>query len=142
MSDLVLVEGTSINLIADQPVIALTQIISLLVLSSIKLAVTNLKAAVETDMSSQLPVVFPYNTTTHTIPGTLTWDGILEGYDKFDGLKKDDVCIITDLNGGTVTFTVLVPAQQPGSPPVPDPQLQYGGTWAIINNPNNKLTVR
>ena len=111
------------------------------VTTSDKIQVDNLKVAVGSDVvdTPELPVT--YETPVASIPGTanITVDEwITLGFLTFkDG---DEIATTDGTQVGIATLTVDVPAQIPGSPNTPDPIVSYPCTLAITASQDKLLS--
>jgi hypothetical protein len=134
----VIINGTTFLIAADAPVVTIPTpaipAFPLVVSSAGKFTALTQPVALKSDMEGQTPgAPVGYTNGAYTIPGTILWDAILSGSAECAKLTKDGSGLIDgDTNSGTVNFDVVVPAQQPGTPPTPDPNTSYPGTWTIV----------
>jgi hypothetical protein len=147
----VLVEGASITVSCDSPVVTAPISHTLTVSSSGKITVDTKKAALKSDMESQSsPAPQSYlNPPYICTGGTIQWDGILAGAFESAKLDKDGNPVIVDDAGGSSNWDVVVPAQDPTKPPsppcvcgtncTPDSTSSYPGTWSINSAGQTKL---
>lgn len=143
----VIVDGASYMVIADAPVVTVPVPAipagSLSVSSDNKLTSEGKKAALKSDMEGQTPVAgIGYINPPYTVPGTLSWDGVLSGSQESVKLTKSGSgAIVDDTDSGAVEWTVVVPAQMPPTASTPDPNTSYPGTWTLLNANQTKLNT-
>ena len=146
----VVVDGATYQVIADPPVVTIpTPAIPAGVLvvnssSDLKGKDETKPASLKTDMEGQSSVTgIGYTNGSYTIPGVLSWDGKLNGsQESAKATKNGSGVTVDDTNSGSVTWTVVTPAQQPSVPsPIPDPNTEYPGTWTLISANNTALTT-
>lgn len=151
----VIVAGAIFLIIADPPIVTVPvpaiPSLPLVINSSGNLKGFSLNAALKTDMEGQTPVLGIGYTKppTYMVPGTLSWDGKLNGSQESIKLEKDgSFVIVDDTASGAVEWTVVLPAQDPTTPPGcvppacnPDTGGPYPGTWTLLNAGQTKLVT-
>jgi len=116
-------------------------ITAVVVTTTDKMQVDGLKIAVGSDVEDtpELPVV--YQTLTASIPGTANITVDLWPTLALKTFKDGDNIATTDgTQIGTAILTVDIPAQIPGTPPVPDPITIYSCTLAITASQNKLIS--
>ena len=144
----VIVDGATFTIAIDLPAVLTSGsfIHTLIVNSSANLRGKDgtKSASLKSDMEGQAPVAgLGYNNPPY-MGGILSWDGVLSGSQESTKCTKDtNGATVDDTNSGTVEFTIVTPAIDPG-PPAPDPKGvggKYPGTWTLISANNTKLTT-
>jgi len=135
----VIIEGDIIQFTFSVGTIVPT-VTNVVVNSSDKLTVDGLKVAVASDIINTPSLAVTYKTPTASIPGTgnmtINWWAI-----QAQDLFKDNEFVVTNDSqlSGSAILTVQVPAQIPGTPPVPDPIVAYLCNFKIITTQNKLL---
>lgn len=144
----VIVDGATFTIAIDPPaaLVAGPFIHTLIVNSSSNLRGKDgtKSASLKSDMEGQAPVAGLGYTNLLYVGGTLSWDGVLSGSQESTKCTKDGSGVtVDDTPNGTVEFTIVIPAIDPG-PPAPDPKGvggKYSGTWTLISANNVALTT-
>ena len=112
------------------------------VTSSDNLTVNSLRVAIATDIENTPALVVTYQTPVASIPGTghitvNTWTDIASKTFK----DNSGIVISTGAETGIAILTVDMPAQIPGTPPMPDPNLSYLCSFKIIPSQDELISI-
>ncbi|QIS23528.1 hypothetical protein [Nocardia terpenica] len=141
MGDFVIRTGDTLAVTIPDAVIPATASPVPLAGSSKKMTVEQMPVCLEGDeLPESLQISLVYTTSTHTIPGSGNLTLTLTAANKTAKTKCEGKAILIKGGDFTAKFDVTTPAQQPGSPPTPDPQQVKNGTAKFVTT-NRKTTA-